>query len=118
MLAISDPIRAGETWELDGKSALKYVQQAIRGRGLDTLTLRLTTGTAPEYERLVAGMAAEGGAGDSADLQSQLVRLQQAAKAQDRALQEARLAKRAVAIAEGVSSSCAWLEHRPRSSAL
>lgn len=27
LLAISDPIRAGDMWELDGKSALKYVQQ-------------------------------------------------------------------------------------------
>lgn len=110
LLAISDPIRAGDMWELDGKSALKYVQQAIRGRGLESTTVRVTTQPAPEYERLIADMEQGEGAAADADpdgaafrleRQYQLQRLQEAAAMQERARQEARLAKRQEAIQAG-----------------
>lgn len=98
VLEVSDPVRAGETWQLDGKSSLKYVREAIQGRGLESCQLRLTANPAPEYEQLVAGMEADGEGGSEAaqklERQYNLQRLQAAAAAQERAAQEARLAKR------------------------
>ncbi len=86
--------------------------QAIKGRGLESTTVKVTTAKAIEYERLIANMERGEGAAADADpdgaafkleKQYQLQRLQEAAAMQERARQEARLAKRQVAIQAGVS---------------
>ena len=54
LLAVSDPVRRGESWRLDGNSSLRYVRQAVRMRVAETITLLLTAEPIPEWGAAVA----------------------------------------------------------------
>ena len=53
LLAVSDPIRRGEFWQINGQSSLRYVRQAIAMRVADSIALQLTAQPIPEWRRAV-----------------------------------------------------------------
>lgn len=53
LLAVSDPVRRGERWRLNGQSSLRYVRQAIRMRVADSIELQLTAQPIPEWRQAV-----------------------------------------------------------------
>lgn len=53
LLAVSDPIRRGEFWQINGQSSLRYVCQAISMRVAETITLQLTAQPIREWRRAV-----------------------------------------------------------------
>ncbi|PRW59574.1 hypothetical protein C2E21_1826 [Chlorella sorokiniana] len=53
LLAVSDPIRRGEFWQINGQSSLRYVRQAIAMRVADTIALQLTAQPIREWQRAI-----------------------------------------------------------------
>ncbi|KAL4423193.1 hypothetical protein ABPG77_000326 [Micractinium sp. CCAP 211/92] len=58
LLAVSDPVRRTEMWELNPQASLRYTRQAIRMRVADSIVLRLTAQPIPEWADLVAAQRA------------------------------------------------------------
>ena len=72
LLAVSDPIRRGEFWQINGQSSLRYVRQAIAMRVADTIALQLTAQPIREWRRAVeASRAAQRAAASALTPQSQ-----------------------------------------------
>jgi hypothetical protein len=103
LLAISDPIRQSEVWELNGLASIKYVRQAISGRSLETLNVRLSPKPVPEWGQAVeAARAAGGGEGYGAELtvgelaavQAQLERMQEEAEERKKAVRMGKVERR------------------------
>lgn len=67
-MAISDPIRATEVWELNQLASLKYVRQAVSGRAGETINVRVTEDTAPEWKQALAKATARLGDGNGASV--------------------------------------------------
>ncbi|KAL4443687.1 hypothetical protein ABPG75_011424 [Micractinium tetrahymenae] len=109
VLAVSDPIRAGEIWDIGGLASLRYVRQAVEGRALDTIAVRLTTDPAPEWQQAAAAaratVAAAGGAtstegeqltaDERAELLAQLASMDASAQGAKKAAREEKLEQRA-----------------------
>lgn len=73
LLAVSDPIRRGEFWQINGQSSLRYVRQAIAMRVADTIALQLTAQPIREWRRAVeASRAAQRAAASALTPQPQL----------------------------------------------
>ena len=53
LLAVSDPIRRGEFWQINGQSSLRYVRQAISMRVADSIALQLTAQPIREWRRAI-----------------------------------------------------------------
>lgn len=68
LVAISDPIRATEVWELNQLASLKYVRQAVSGRAGETINVRVTEDTAPEWKQALAKATARLGDGNGASV--------------------------------------------------
>ncbi|KAL4458877.1 hypothetical protein ABPG75_013742 [Micractinium tetrahymenae] len=58
LLAVSDPIRRTEMWELNAQASLRYTRQAIRMRVADSIVLRLTAQPIREWAEVVAAQRA------------------------------------------------------------
>ena len=67
LLAVSDPIRRGELWELNSASSVRYVRQAVRMRVADTIALRLTAQPIGEWRDALAAAAAARAATSAAE---------------------------------------------------
>ncbi|KAI7840903.1 hypothetical protein COHA_005431 [Chlorella ohadii] len=73
LLAVSDPIRRGEFWQINSQSSLRYVRQAIAMRVADTIALQLTAQPIREWRRAVeAQRAAQRAAASALTPQPQL----------------------------------------------
>lgn len=103
LLAISDPIRQSEVWELNGLASIKYVRQAISGRSLETLNVRLSPKPVPEWGQAVEAARAAGGgegygaeltAGELAAVQAQLERMQEEAEERKKAVRMGKVERR------------------------
>lgn len=109
LLAVSDPIRAGEIWDIGGLASLRYVRQAVEGRAMDTIAVRLTPDPAPEWLQAAASaravVAAAGGAtsaegealtaAERAELLAQLSSMDASAQGAKKAAREEKLEQRA-----------------------
>lgn len=58
LLALSDPIRADETWKLNERASLRYVRDAVRMRRADYLVLELSVEPLREWEEAVRSVDA------------------------------------------------------------
>lgn len=97
-------------WELNGLASLKYVKQAVDGRALDTINVRLTGEPLPEWQQAVAaarqavaeasgGSSSEGeeelSAAEKAELLLQLERMNESAQQRKTAARQEKLDQRA-----------------------
>lgn len=65
LLALSDPVRQSELWELNGLASLKYCKQAIDGRAGVNINVRLTGEILPEWRQAAAAARAALGSSSS-----------------------------------------------------
>ncbi|PRW57053.1 glutamate receptor-interacting [Chlorella sorokiniana] len=65
LLGLSDTLRSGEVWELNGLASLKYVRQMVDGRAAASISVRLTGEPLPEYQQALAAARATAAASGS-----------------------------------------------------
>ena len=106
-------------WELNGLASLKYTRQAIEGRALNSITVRVTADVLPEWRqatdaaRAALGSDSEGeelSAEERAELLVQLDRMHESATARRAAAREEKLdTRRALELDNQVRIICACL---------
>ncbi|GAB4817865.1 hypothetical protein N2152v2_004911 [Parachlorella kessleri] len=117
LLELSDPLRGGETWELNGLASIKYVRQAVGARARETINVSVTPEPVPEWEEAVAAARGHGNgasgsevgqelsASEKAEVHSRLQSLQDAAVQQKKAVRQKKLDARNAYYEEGSSTS-------------
>lgn len=58
LLAVSDPVRRTEMWDLNAQASLRYVRQAIRMRVSESIELKLSAAPIPEWQQVVTARRA------------------------------------------------------------